>query len=252
MNFEKQNLIKSPLNYVGGKYKLLPKILPLFPDKINTFVDLFAGGCNVGVNVVAKTVICNDIEKHVIQLLNYFKNNDSSEIVDSIYKFIHKYELSDTATYGYEYYGCNSNNGVAKYNKIKYEKMRDDFNTIYRNDIIMFYTVMIFAFNNQIKFNSKGEYKESVNKRDFNKNLKKNLIRFVDKLKETNISFTNFDYKNIDLALFSSDDLFYCDPPYLITSAHYNKLWCEEDETTLLKFLDKLNEKGVDLLYLMY
>ena len=29
-------LIKSCWNYTGGKYKLLPQILPLFPDNINT------------------------------------------------------------------------------------------------------------------------------------------------------------------------------------------------------------------------
>ncbi|MCR4559278.1 MAG: DNA adenine methylase, partial [Bacteroidales bacterium] len=43
--------VQSPLNYIGGKYKLLPQILPYFPQKINTFVDLFCGGCNVGINV---------------------------------------------------------------------------------------------------------------------------------------------------------------------------------------------------------
>ena len=32
-------IISSPMNYIGGKYKLLPQLLPLFPDKINTFVD---------------------------------------------------------------------------------------------------------------------------------------------------------------------------------------------------------------------
>ena len=44
MEFKKGDLIKSPLNYTGGKFKLLPQILPLFPDNIDTFVDLFAGG----------------------------------------------------------------------------------------------------------------------------------------------------------------------------------------------------------------
>ena len=47
-------MIKSPMNYVGGKYKLLPQILPLFPKNIETFVDLFCGGFNVGINVEAK------------------------------------------------------------------------------------------------------------------------------------------------------------------------------------------------------
>lgn len=32
--------IKSPLNYVGGKFKLLPQIIPLFPTNINRFFDL--------------------------------------------------------------------------------------------------------------------------------------------------------------------------------------------------------------------
>ena len=40
--------IASPMNYIGGKYKILPQILPLFPDNIGTFVDLFCGGCSVG------------------------------------------------------------------------------------------------------------------------------------------------------------------------------------------------------------
>jgi len=54
-------LIKSPLNYVGGKFKLLSQILPLFPEHIRIFIDLFSGGCNVAVNVNAQQIICNDI-----------------------------------------------------------------------------------------------------------------------------------------------------------------------------------------------
>ena len=30
-------IVASPMNYIGGKAKLLPQILPLFPDKIDTF-----------------------------------------------------------------------------------------------------------------------------------------------------------------------------------------------------------------------
>ncbi|MGN1340510.1 MAG: DNA adenine methylase, partial [Oscillospiraceae bacterium] len=52
--------IKSPLNYTGGKHKLLPQIIPLFPEGIRTFVDLFGGGRNVTVNVKAERTIYND------------------------------------------------------------------------------------------------------------------------------------------------------------------------------------------------
>jgi site-specific DNA-adenine methylase len=37
------NYIKSPLKYTGGKYKILKDIIPLLPQNINTFVDLFGG-----------------------------------------------------------------------------------------------------------------------------------------------------------------------------------------------------------------
>ena len=43
--------IKSPMNYTGGKYKILEHIIPSFPAEMNNFVDLFAGGLNVGINV---------------------------------------------------------------------------------------------------------------------------------------------------------------------------------------------------------
>ena len=33
--------IKSPLNYTGGKYKILSPIFEILPEKAGTFVDLF-------------------------------------------------------------------------------------------------------------------------------------------------------------------------------------------------------------------
>ena len=62
------NYIKSPMNYIGGKYKLLPQILPLFPKSINTFVDLFCGGLDVSLNVNADRVIANDNLSQLIDI----------------------------------------------------------------------------------------------------------------------------------------------------------------------------------------
>ena len=107
MDFKKEELVKSPLNYTGGKFKLLPQILPLFPNKIDTFIDLFGGGFNVGINVKANQVIYNDIEKHIVELLNYFKNNEGKVIIKQIDSLIDKYGLTRTDKYGYEYYVCN-------------------------------------------------------------------------------------------------------------------------------------------------
>ena len=34
---DNKQYIKSPLNYVGGKYKILNQIIPKFPKEINTW-----------------------------------------------------------------------------------------------------------------------------------------------------------------------------------------------------------------------
>ena len=85
-------MIQSPLNYTGGKYKLLPQILPLFPQNINTLVDLFCGGCNVGINVNCNKVIYNDLNENLLHLYNTFKNLDKDETLDRIYEKIEKYD----------------------------------------------------------------------------------------------------------------------------------------------------------------
>ena len=70
--------IKSPLNYVGGKYKLLSEILPLFPEA-NTFTDLFGGGMNVSINANCNKVVYNDNESHVVALLKHLQTTDVNE-----------------------------------------------------------------------------------------------------------------------------------------------------------------------------
>ena len=51
-----KNFVKSPLNYVGGKYRLLSQLMPIFPKNTNKFVDLFAGGLNVCANIRANYI----------------------------------------------------------------------------------------------------------------------------------------------------------------------------------------------------
>lgn len=234
--------LKSPLNYTGGKYKLLKQIEPLFPKNINTFVDLFAGGCNVAVNIDAKKIIANDISTDIINLYKFFKKSSSEKIIEKIEIIIENYELSNTTKYGYEKYNTNSSSGVGKYNKKFYEKLRADYNE--NPSELMFYTTLIFAFNNQIRFNASGRFNTPVNKRDFNKNMKKNLGLFIDRLNTLNISFNSKHFKDVKIP---SDSFVYIDPPYLATQATYNENggWNETKEIELLKYMDELNAKNI-------
>lgn len=180
-------LISSPLNYTGGKFKLLPQILPLFPKKIDTFVDLFSGGCNVGLNVKSRRVVYNDINDRLINLCRFFKGIESKKAIEQIYDIIARYELSVVSKYGYDFYKCDSSKGLGKYNKSRFLRLRSDFNTMSYNATdyyLLFYVMIVYAFNNQIRFNASGEFNLPVGKRDFNAKMEQKLVSFIDRIHE--------------------------------------------------------------------
>ena len=244
------NHIQSPLNYTGGKYKLLPQILPLFPQDINSFIDVFCGGGNVGANINCQQVIFNDIDKNVVGLLKLFKNVPINKLICDIMNIINEYGLSLVFEHGYEYYNCNSSAGLGNYNKLSFLKLREYFNALKRKDkkyYTYLYVLIIYAFNNQIRFNSKGEYNLPVGKRDFNGDMQTKLKKFVVKLQEIECSFISRDFRYFSSQRLTPQDFVYADPPYLITCATYNEQggWTEDLEHALYQYLDELNAYNI-------
>lgn len=233
-----ETYIKSPLNYVGGKYKILNQIIPKFPKKINTFVDLFGGGFNVGINVDADTVVYNDVIEPLCELMNYFSNKNVEEVVQ---------KLEDNI----------SINGLDKGNTDAFLKLRNKYNhSVYKNEddkIIDFYTLILYSFNYQIRFNQNMKYNTPFgkNRSSYNSNTKKNLEKFVNKINKINVKVSKEKFVDFDFSNLGENDFVYCDPPYLITTGSYNdgnrgiKDWTLDDEKKLLNILDDLNSKGI-------
>lgn len=225
-------MIKSPLNYIGGKRKLLPQILPLFPKDIDTFVDLFAGGCNVGINVDANKVIFNDNLTYLIDMYQSFKNHTVEQVLDHIEGRVIELDLSLT-------------------NQEGYLKLREEYNE--DRDPLDLFVLTAFSFNHQIRFNNSHKFNNPFgkNRSSFNSNMKKNLLSFLEVIKQDNYQFQSLSYDEFDFTNLSGNDLVYCDPPYLITTGTYNdgkrgfKGWGEHEEDKLLSLLDNLNEKGI-------
>ena len=108
------------------------------------------------------------------------------------------------------------------------------------------YVLIVYAFNNQIRFNSDGEFNLPVGKRDFNIRMQNKLKSFLFTLSNKNISFSNKDFTRIKVSSLSVKDFVYVDPPYLITCATYNeKSWNENEEKRLLAYLDELNDNKI-------
>lgn len=224
--------IKSPLNYTGGKTKILPQILPLFPDQIDVFVDLFAGGANVGINVEANKVVFNDNIDPLIDLYKTLQRNSVKKTIDYLEQKIEQFGLSATDAEAYL-------------------SLRQCYNDC--KDPLLLFLLTAYSFNHQIRFNNSLQYNVPFGKERscFNSAIKTNLIAFMNRLHAINAVFVSKNFDELNLDMLGTNDFVYADPPYLITTGTYNDGkrgftgWGKKQEIALLNLLDKLDKQGV-------
>lgn len=226
------DFILSPMNYVGGKSKLLSQIVPIFPKTINRFVDLFCGGLSVGVNVDAKKVIANDNLSFLIAFYQALKINASWSVLSHIESRIEAF-------------------GLSKENRDAYLNFREFYNS-QKNPLDLF-VLMAYSFNHQIRFNSKHNFNTPFgkNRSGYNPKMKLNLLCFMEKIRSSNIEFKNCSFDDFCFKELDRNDFVYADPPYLITRGTYNDGkrgftgWGEKEEKRLLSILEELNSRKI-------
>lgn len=234
-------MINSPLNYTGNKFKLLKQILPYLNNQSDTFIDIFAGSGLVGLNSDCKRIILNDYNEITVSLLNYFKDGTSESIIDRMDNIIKEYNLTDTYRNGKDFYPEEKHEGLSRYNKEAFNKLKKDYNE--SRDINLLFALIIFGFNHYIRFNSKNEFNVPVGKVDFSSSLREKTEEYTKSFKDKEVKITCLDFRNKELYR-NKNAIYYFDPPYLITQAPYNAFWNEDDEKDLLNLLTELNNKG--------
>lgn len=224
--------LKSPFNYIGGKTKIIKRLLEIFPKNISTLVEPFCGGYNVGLNVDAERIVEIEINKYLVELIEYIRNTNTDLLILQIEELIKKYNLDKT-------------------NQEGYLKLRSNYNS--SKDPLVLFTLICFSFNHQIRFNNSFQFNTPFGKdrSSYNASIKNNLIAFSERMKQQNISFINSDFENFDYESLDSNSFVYCDPPYIITTGSYNDGtrgfgdWTIRSEKRLLNLLDSLDKKGV-------
>ncbi|WP_024333001.1 Dam family site-specific DNA-(adenine-N6)-methyltransferase [Gordonia hirsuta] len=248
---ETGTLVRSPLNYTGNKKRLVSEIIPLLPgpgEEHQRFVDVFSGSMTVGMNAGYSRVAFNDVQVDVVGLGQLFAGTPYSEIVAQVEALIAEYGLSDSQAHGYQTYGANSSNGLGQVNKAAYLQLREDFNAMDSADqrrLFAFFTLVVFGFNNQIRYNRSGEFNMPVGKRDFNSRVRKNLFDTVARMHALTPELWTLDFRDV-FGKLQTTDLVYCDPPYLLGTAPYNEqnAWTVDDETALLDELARFAARG--------
>lgn len=225
---------KSPLNYTGGKHKLLPKLVPLMPSDMvdGTFVDLFGGGGNVVANAPAcfSHLVYNEFDGNVFALVSMFASLPSSDIAGYVDEQISKHALD-------------------KQNKDGYYALREAYNSIPvgERDPWQLFALVAHSFSNQIRFNRQGDFNLPFGQRTFNEKMRANVEDFTRALQSRKFTATSGSFSDFDFSALPPDSTFiYCDPPYLGSMATYNEHggWTEDDEQELLNLLDRLDDAG--------
>jgi DNA adenine methylase len=247
-----QNKIKrSPLFYVGDKYKLMKQLAGLFPQEVDNFYEPFVGGGTVFLNINANKYYLNDNDKNLINIHRFLIDsaNNPALFFKNVEKIIKKYRLSRSykediipASLKKEW----KKTYFAKFNKEGYEKLRVCVNKHIKNDPLILYILLIYGFNRMLRFNGGGKFNLPVGNVDFNKNVVNALNGYFDFVQDKKMTLSSKDFRAYFAnRKYSKNDFVYLDPPYLITASEYNKRWDQKAEADLLKMIDDLDKKGV-------
>lgn len=236
-------MLYSPINYQGNKSRIVDNIIALLPKNLSAIHEIFSGSAILSFDSHVKNVYLNDNNHYILDLINYFKNNDAKTIIANADQIIKQYGLTNTFYEGKSQYKEEKHEGLSRYNKLAYNRLKQDYNK--DKDINKLFVLIIYGFNHYLRFNKNDEFNVPVGKVDFVESLRNKTLQYCEAVQSKNIKFTNLDFRDDILYKgFDKDDLFYFDPPYLITVATYNNEWCEQDEKDLLSLLDKLNDAG--------
>nr|WP_051599994.1 DNA adenine methylase [Mycoplasma elephantis] len=199
------------------------------------------GGSLLGY-INSKKYVFNDINPHIISLVEFLYKEDEIKILNSIEKIISEYKLF-----------LEIENNKKQINKENYNLLKKHYNQIINKNQykakVMLLTLVFLGFNSQIRFNKKNEFNIPAGKQEFNINRKRIFLDYVSKIKHKTVQFTNNDFKFI-YKLLENDEIdknafFYFDPPYLITNATYNNIWSNKEENDLLNLLEELNNRKI-------
>ena len=242
---------RSPLFYVGDKYKLMKQLINLFPEKIDDFYEPFVGGGTVFLSIEAKKYHLNDIDKNLINIhrLLIESSNSPNNFFKKVEKIIQKYNLSRSFKEDIIPESLKKEwkkTYFARFNKEGYEKLRECVNKNRKNDPLVLYILLIYGFNRMLRFNGDGLFNLPVGNVDFNKNVVNALKNYFDFVQNKEILISSKDFRSyFSEKDFSKNDFVYLDPPYLISASEYNKFWDQRSESDLLSIIDDLDKKGI-------
>ena len=225
--------IRPPINYTGSKFRLLPQLLEHLPQGMETLYDYFGGSACLSLNLAeyATAIVYNDRDQNLVNLMEFFRDTPSTEVVPKVKKVIEDW-------------------GLGKGEKNNFHEFRDYFNRdTFGNTPEEFLALIYHSFSSNIRYNRAGDRITSSSggsEAFFRESHGPRLIEASENFKKIPVTFTCHDLFEIDFDEPQEYDFVILDPPYLASGeTMYNHFWSEEHEKYLLEKLDELHSRGV-------
>ncbi|EOG6951223.1 DNA adenine methylase [Edwardsiella piscicida] len=222
-------MIRSLLKWPGGKSRVMPELLPHLP-KASCLIEPFVGGASVFLGTNYRRYILADINPDLIRLYREVKNNP--EVVIDLAR-----QLFAT--------------GNAKE---VYLQNRCIFNSIkgvpdaYRAALFLY--LNRHGYNGVVRYNRSGGYNVPFGRHDTAPYFPEAEIRqFAEKANDTKAIFLCSSFQSTLKVMAGTDEVIYCDPPYLPASEtanftqYHRAPFTKKDHRQLVAELLEVNRK---------
>lgn len=219
-----------PIKSQGIKTKLVEWIYSNIKEiDYNNWIEPFMGTGVVAFNIQPKKAILSDSNPHLINFYNAIKNKKITSGI--VRKYLTKEGQILLSTEGEHYY-----------------KIRERFNKT--GNPLDFLFLSRSCFNGMMRFNKKGGFNVPFCKKPnrFAPALITKITNQVDNISQIiqhgDYSFINQDFKST-FSEIQSNDLVYCDPPYIGRHVDYFDSWSKEEEIILRDYLTNSDAKFI-------
>lgn len=214
-----------PIPYQGSKRSLAPRVCQLFPEKVETLFEPFAGSAAVSIyaahHQLAERFVIGDVYPELMKLWDLIIN-EPVQLVEG-YRTIWNEQFKVGPTH--------------------FNEVRALFNE--QKDPIALLYLVARCVKNAVRFNSKGHFTQSPDKRRTGvqpDRLERSVVEVSRLLKGRTTLFTG-DFRDC-IATARAGDLVYMDPPYQGTTYGNDKRYAEQlGRERLIGVLHDLNTR---------
>lgn len=216
-----------PIPYQGSKRALAPRICEVFPKNIKTLYEPFAGSAAITLYAahhgLARSFVIGDVYGELIDLWDLIINSPGNVADEYRTLWAKQFER-----------------GHAHFNEVRarYNADRDPIGLLY---------LIARCVKNAVRFNRKGQFTQSVDKRRSGMHPDKmaRTVHFVSRLLKDRTCLFKGDFRDC-ITTVNEGDLVYMDPPYQGTTYGRDKRYAAQLYTkTLVDSLYWLNGRDV-------